>query len=148
MMSTSKGEAKILIKGKRSLFDVKKELDAKRAQAAEASVPALEDLTGDMSDWSHSGGSNSDPCSDVEPIPETPPKKAKSSGKGKSSSQTHREPVRKSPRKSPRKSTSSKGKTMSKERYVSTSFLCVGRKNGMLIVLMLKKIERVLTVFC
>ena len=120
-MATSKGDMKILIKGKRSLFDVKKEIDEKRTQAAEASVPALEELTEEMSDWSHSGGSNSDACSDVEPIPETPPKKAKSSGKGKSSSQTHREPVRKSPRKSPRKSTSSKGKTTSKERYVSTS---------------------------
>ena len=125
MMSTSKGETKILIKGKRSLFDVKKEIDEKRTQAAEASLPALKDLTEDMSDWSHSGGSNSDPCSDVEPIPETPPKKAKLSGKSKASSQTHREPVRKSPRKSPRRSASSKGKTASKDRYVATSFRCV-----------------------
>ena len=147
-MATSKGDMKILIKGKRSLFDVKKEMDEKRTQAAEASVPALEELTEEMSDWSHSGGSNSDACSDVEVIPETPPKKAKSSGKGKNSSQTHREPVRKSPRKSPRKSASSKGKTTSKDEYVATSFLRANRKKWDVDCLYVGKIEHVLTVFC
>ena len=89
-------------KGKRSLFDVKKEADEKRMKAA------IEDLTGSKLDDGDSDSmwSSSDIDSDVEELPATPPsKKLKANGVKvvvKAVSPV-KEPLRKSPRKSPKK---------------------------------------------
>ena len=102
--STQNFEQKSMSKGKRSLFDVKKEADEKRVKAA------IEDLTGsklnDDEGNSDSMWSSSDIDSDVEEVAATPPpKKLKTNGvKVVVKAVTPvKEPARRSPRKSPKK---------------------------------------------
>ena len=111
MASTSTSTSK----GKRSLFDIKKEADEKRVKAA------IEDLTGSKLDDGDSDSmwSSSDIDSDVEELPATPPsKKLKANGVKvvvKAVSPV-KEPVRKSPRKSPKKAAARKEKSLPQEK--------------------------------
>ena len=107
--STQNFEQKSTSKGKRSLFDVKKEADEKRVKAA------IEDLTGSKLDDGDSDSmwSSSDIDSDVEEVAATPPPKKLKTNSVKvvvKAVTPVKEPARRSPRKSPKKAPSRKEK--------------------------------------
>ena len=110
-------------KPKRSLFDVKKELEDERVAAA------IADLTGGTrsggeSEWTD----NSDIESDVEEVRATPPKKKVKGTKGVTKAVT---PIKEKPRRSPRKvPATKKAGSPQKQRYVENINTC---RNGLLI---------------